>query len=515
MNYRVLIIALGLLTPVFSVQALNLSESVTLTPSKIELIGNPGESLRREFTITSQSNEDLNISLRFEDLTEGDAPNYPLTPYLVTPERNFSLPAQGRVTVPIIVTLPEDISPGGFYGAVAFAITRARGEVDVARVVTRLTPLIFLRVNGEVSEVGSLLDFKFLDQTFYLTYENLGNIYLNPYGVIELANKFTGKKTERQVDPWFVLPGATRIREIRLEGSLPTGWYEAKVKLNRGYQDIIDENSINFIILTPKVLGLIILFFIILMIGWFRYRKIIFIFTLLPTFVFVGSSYAQVATSPNYRLQADSLNFSGNLSASTNYKLEDTLGELATGLSTSANYGMKAGYQQMLTSSISITAPSDVTLSGIAGNGTSNGSVAWTVTTDNSAGYTLSVRAGSNPALTSGGDNFSDYAPSGANPDYGWSVGASASAFGFSVEGTDTASRYLDNSTSCATGASNASDQCWDGFSTSNRTIAQSSAANTPSGVATTIKLRAEIGSSKTQAVGSYSTTLTITATPR
>mgnify|MGYP001604268538 FL=1 len=39
---------------------------------------------------------------------------------------------------------------------------------------------------------------------------------------------------------------------------------------------------------------------------------------------------AYVASSTNYRLQADSLNFAGNLSTSSSYNLQDTGGELGT-----------------------------------------------------------------------------------------------------------------------------------------------------------------------------------------
>ncbi len=265
MNYRLLTLSLlaGLaMTSMASAQAMSLNGSVTLSPSKIELTANPGQHLRREFTITSQSPEDLRISLRFENLTEGDAPKYPLTPYLSTAERAFILPAEGRVTVPIIINLPNDIPPGGFYGTALFSITSPTEATTggKARVVTQLAPLIFLRVKGEVVESGSLIDVKFIDRTFYLTYENTGNIYLNPYGTITVRNKLT--KTESatlQVDPWFVLPGAMRIREVNLPESLSTGWYEANVKLNNGYAESVSEKTINFFVITPKILALIIL----------------------------------------------------------------------------------------------------------------------------------------------------------------------------------------------------------------------------------------------------------------
>lgn len=536
-------ILVALVIPATLIHSATTNGSVRLAPSKIEITANPGEIIRREFTITNQSSDSFEVTLQFEDLTtpadpfdgaalaENSPPLSPVTPYLSTPKQNFTLLPSGQAVVPIVIQLPAAMPPGGFYGAAIFSIAGNETGISGTRVVTRLAPLLFLRVNGEAIEAGELRDFNLIGRhwrfssnqpIFYLTYQNTGTIYLNPYGLIELKNQISGQKINLPIDPWFVLPGATRIREIGVlpVGGLASGWYQARLALNRGFGDLIDKRTINFIIVTPPTLwgiglGLIIL---LIMVRGLRRRaalQLIILLAIAGVIIFTNMAWAEVASSTNYRLQADSLNFGGGLSNSTNYSLESTLGELATGNITSTNYGLLAGYQQMVSSFIAITAPSDVTLSGIAGTGASSGSVVWTVTTDNSAGYTLSVKAGSSPALAVSGDSFSDYAPSGANPDYNWSVGASASAFGFSPEGTDIASRYLDNGSSCGTGASNATDQCWDGFSTTNRTIAQSSTSNNPSGVVTTVKLKAEIGNSKTQPVGSYAATLTVTATPR
>ena len=58
----------------------------------------------------------------------------------------------------------------------------------------------------------------------------------------------------------------------------------------------------------------------------------------------VGS--AQVMSSTNYKIQSDSINFSGGYSSSTNYQIEATAGEIATGESSSGSYTVKAGFQQ-------------------------------------------------------------------------------------------------------------------------------------------------------------------------
>jgi len=226
--------------------------------------------------------------------------------------------------------------------------------------------------------------------------------------------------------------------------------------------------------------------------------------------------FAQVMSSTNYRIESDSVNIGGTEDASSaNYQVRDTLGEIATGPSTSSSYNLYAGYRQMETGYIAITSPADVSMSpaiaGISG-GSSDGSAGWTVVTDNSAGYSLSVKAGSDPALSSVSDSFADYTPAGASPDYEWLIPTNDSEFGFSPEGGDIIQKYQDDGISCNTGSGDTSDKCWYYFSTSDETVAQSSSANHPAGAATTVKFKAESGSGHLQAEGTYTATITVTA---
>lgn len=246
-------------------------------------------------------------------------------------------------------------------------------------------------------------------------------------------------------------------------------------------------------------------------------RPHIFVAGLLIALSVAGPIFAYVASSTNYRLEADSINFAGGLSTSTNYSLEDTAGEIATGNLSGTNYDLSAGYQSMLADTfISVTEPANVTLSGTittTAGGSATGDVDWTVTTNSSGGYTLSVAASTDPALQSGADDFNDYTPAGVAPDYAWTVSSAQSAFGFSPEGDDVVTRFKNNGSTCnQAGGSVTSGFCWDGFSTGGTAIASASAGNNPAGEATTINLRAEAGSSASQPTGSYSATITITA---
>lgn len=241
---------------------------------------------------------------------------------------------------------------------------------------------------------------------------------------------------------------------------------------------------------------------------------------LIIAFVFMANSpflFAEMMSSPNYKIQSDSANFGGGLSNSSNYRIEDTVGEVATGESSSANYKLKAGYQQMHEVYLAMTNAADVTMSpslgGLSG-GTSNGSTATTVTTDSLAGYQLFIKASSTPALQgfSGSASISDYTPAGADPDFTFSVAPTDGEFGFTPEGTDIAAKYKDNGSACNTGSGDTADACWNALSTSNETVSSRSTGNHPNGTATTLKFRVTLGSSHLQLEDTYTATTTLTA---
>lgn len=229
--------------------------------------------------------------------------------------------------------------------------------------------------------------------------------------------------------------------------------------------------------------------------------------------------YAQARESDNYQILFDSLDSGGGLGTSSNYILESSIGEQASGDSTSTNFSVSAGYQQADTNlgggSLSISAPSNVTLSSISGltGGVSKDTAVWTVTTDNSSGYTLTIEATSTPAFRApSGASFGDYDPVTNDPDFTFAVDVASSTFGFSPEGAHIVGRFKDNGSACNVGTSDTSDRCYDGLSTTPATIASSNTANNPSGTATTVRFGAGIGSSKIQDSGAYAATVIVTA---
>ncbi|PIP27551.1 MAG: hypothetical protein COX30_01280 [Candidatus Moranbacteria bacterium CG23_combo_of_CG06-09_8_20_14_all_39_10] len=239
--------------------------------------------------------------------------------------------------------------------------------------------------------------------------------------------------------------------------------------------------------------------------------------------IFFGLGTASVfatMSSPNYVIQSDAIDVGGADGTSSNFHSEDTIGEIASGDSGSVSYRLRTGYQSMQETYLSLSAPSDVTMTptipGVSG-GLGNGSVFWTVTTDNLAGYSFYVRSNASPSLAKS-DNpsvyFDDYTP-GTNPDYVWQVDADKAEFGFTPEGSDIVQKFRDNGeNTCNTGTLDTSDACWYNFVSSNpgELISQSNTSNHPAGVATTVKMEAQSNSAHLQEAGTYQATITVTA---
>ena len=174
---------------------------------------------------------------------------------------------------------------------------------------------------------------------------------------------------------------------------------------------------------------------------------------------------------------------------------------------------------QAVTAEITISSPSDVTMTSIAGitGGTGTGSATWNVKTNNTAGFNLAFKAGVSPALADGSNNFADYTEAVADtPDFTWSIAAADSEFGYTVEpatAADAATIFKDDGTStCGTGSSQTADKCWIKFKTTDVIGINRSGVTSASGEDEVVKFQAQSGASHFQPEGTYTATITATA---
>ncbi len=176
-----------------------------------------------------------------------------------------------------------------------------------------------------------------------------------------------------------------------------------------------------------------------------------------------------------------------------------------------------------ITSEITISAPSNVTLSsisGMTGGSSTSSAIAWTVITNDTAGYSLTLKKDTLLRSGAGGTDkeLADYTEAvSGTPDYSWgSVGAGNEEFGFAPSsGDDFVQTFKNNGASCdQSGGSITDEKCWLDIPTTPTTesIASKSSATGSSGSATAIKVKAEVGASNYLEEGTYTSTLTATA---
>lgn len=272
-SWRQLIVSSIVLATFFLLPVVSLAAgSISLSPAKIEYALSPGESVSGEIRVINNLGRPTTFRVEVEDFGPGtqsdetlsflgnDRGPYSLANYLSIATESLSALSGETVSLPFTINLPATAPPGGFYTAVTvLAEPPPGGEAVVA---VRLSATIFVRINGPVKEEGKLVNFGltggsfqfFNNQTnFNWSYQNTGNVYLNPYGGVERRRVLGwGKKLlVGIVEPNFVLPGSTRLRELTLPAGLDCGWFKATIKLNRGYDNIVDEKTAHYLACSP------------------------------------------------------------------------------------------------------------------------------------------------------------------------------------------------------------------------------------------------------------------------
>lgn len=271
-------------------------------PGRAEISGKPGESVTVEISVTNRISSDRVFLLEVEDiegsrdgtsmntLASGQKSPRGLVDFISFPNNELTLEVGERARIPVTVNIPDNASPGGYFGAVLVSTVRAaETSEDLAPrspVIARVASLIFLTVEGEVLQSGETLEFNTINNTknwglwyesgpvdFGILYENTGTVHLNPYGTVSVRNLLGEEVGYVELEPWFVLPNALRLREFTWDREFLFGRYVVEANINRGYNDEIDTLTTTFWVLPWRLVGgiFIVIFLLVFAVrGFFR-----------------------------------------------------------------------------------------------------------------------------------------------------------------------------------------------------------------------------------------------------
>lgn len=243
-------------------------------PGKFEVEIAPGQTKIVEITVTNRLANQKQFKISFEDMMGSTDPKksmvllgaergpYTLRDYLSVPDTEFQLNNGERIRIPVTISIPPDAEPGGHYGSVLIStVTKdatSGNENNAAprsAVISRIGTLFFISAPGEKDQSGSVENFTTRNSqslfnsgpiTFDILFENTGTVHLSPYGGISITNIFNEEVGFVELQPWYVLPSSLRSREIDWNRDFLFGKYVAHLKLNRGYNNEIDEATVTF-----------------------------------------------------------------------------------------------------------------------------------------------------------------------------------------------------------------------------------------------------------------------------
>lgn len=263
---------------------------IRISPVRTDLTINPGESSTVTLSVQNTTQVEAEFQAIINDFTvDGNefgqpalildedefAPSHSLKRYIAEIP-NVTIPAEQSKQVVVSISMPADVSAGGYFGAVRFAPVRTDGSGNVS-LTASVGSLILVKVPGDISENMVLNSFDvrtseesnnassvFMsnnDLFAVARFENLGNVHEQPFGkiVLKRGNEVLQTVEINNSEPKAnVLPDSIRRFSVKLD---EVGvWGKYTVTGNFGYGttgQLISGSSTFYVIpLIPILIGL-------------------------------------------------------------------------------------------------------------------------------------------------------------------------------------------------------------------------------------------------------------------
>lgn len=264
------------------------AEALTISPARIELVGDPGQTVKGEFLLINEqeAGRTFYTSIQnFEAQGETGTPTFTtadegLASWITTPsEIVLSRGEQRKVSYQI--TIPNDADAGGYFAAIFLSSNppSSSGQNQVS-VGAKIGTLVLLRVSGEVSEGGAIASFGSKENKWFYThlpvlfsyrFTNSGGDRINPEGTVTIRNMLGIKAARFDANPTKgnILPGSTRKFEVHWgdETEMPKEFFGAvayqwkhfalgiyHAKLSLAYNDLSDTDSAMIVVFPWQLL---------------------------------------------------------------------------------------------------------------------------------------------------------------------------------------------------------------------------------------------------------------------
>lgn len=285
-------------TPTQAAPSATAGQALEIAPPVINLSADPGQTITTQIKLRDVSTSKLLVKGQVNDfiaagedgtpkllIEEGEESPYSIKSW-VTPLPEMILEPRQVKDLPVVIKVPANAAPGGYYGVVRFTATAPELEDTGVSLSASLGSLLLLRVNGAAKEGLEIAEFSMnsggkaatlfeaTPLTFVERLKNTGNIHEQPAGQITVTDMFGNKVSTVNVNlpPRNILPASIRKFEQRLDNTvlgdkMLFGRYTAKLLVTYGSNKQTVTSSIVFWVIPWRliatvIVGLIVAFFL-------------------------------------------------------------------------------------------------------------------------------------------------------------------------------------------------------------------------------------------------------------
>ena len=264
-------------------------QALEIGPPVINLSANPGETVKTTISLRDISSTSLLVTSAFNDfvasgedgtpkilLEEGETSAFSMKGW-VEPISTLTLKSREIKNVTLVINVPANASPGGYYGVVRFTGTPPDLEGAGVSLAASLGSLILLKVNGDAKEEMGIEEF-FVSRngtkgtlfeatplTFTERLKNTGNIQQQPTGLVTIKDMFGNVVATLPINqpPRDVLPDSIRKFEQPLDqtvigNKILFGLYHAELSVTYGTDKQIVTSNVSFWVIPYTLIGIII-----------------------------------------------------------------------------------------------------------------------------------------------------------------------------------------------------------------------------------------------------------------
>ena len=234
------------------------------------------QTLVNDFVASNKQNGTPSLLLNGQQ-----APSHGLKQYIIVKTPTFTLNPQQQLTIPVEVSIPKTIAPGGYYAAVRFAPTGLSGKQNV-NLSASVASLVLVTVPGNYLQQMNITNFSVNQNgragTLFTTSKNLtatvsfnnsGQVQEEPFGkfILLKGNQQIGTYPINNVNPpGNVLPNSIRSFTVNLNNLQGFGKYSVEGYFGYGSNGQLLSSKKTFYLIPYNMLFMAIIIIVLILI---------------------------------------------------------------------------------------------------------------------------------------------------------------------------------------------------------------------------------------------------------